>query len=225
MFDSDKSRAGTRNPNRMRPRVASPNPARAFTLIEITVVVLLVGILSALIIPEMRGTYEDALLRSTSRQLVDACQLAYSRAVSFNQPHRVRLDQRTHRYVVEKRIWDNGREDFLPLRDVPGCEGQLDARISILVRIAPEGSPGPAPAESSIEPNQSRNTDHEPPSTIGPSLIPDRQAPIADGLTFYSDGTAEAGEVLLEDRQGFRLLLRVNPITAQVRIVEPARSE
>jgi type II secretion system protein H len=204
----------------MKPHPPSRNALLGFTLIEITVVVVLIGILSAVIIPEMRGTYDDAILRSTSRQLMDAFHLAYSRAVSFNQPHRVRLDQRTHRYVVERRAWDNGREDFLPLQDLPGCEGQLDARISIRIRTAPEGSPAPTPAESSREAAQSQVADYEAPSTVNASPIADQQAPIADGLDFYPDGTAEAGEVLLEDRQGFRLLLRINPITAQVRIVE-----
>src|SRR5204863_8720326 len=54
-----------------------------FTLIELLVVIALFGILSAMIIPEMRGSYEEALLRSTSRQLVNVCNLAYSRAVSM----------------------------------------------------------------------------------------------------------------------------------------------
>jgi len=205
----------------MKPRASSRNLFRAFTLIELTVVIVLVGILSALILPEMRGTYEDAILRSTSRQLMDAFHLAYSRAVSLNQPHRVRLDQNSHRYVVEKRIWAGGREDFLPLRDVPGGEGDLDARISVRMRLAPEDVPGPAPAESSSGPGESRVADYEIPKTIAPSPRDDQRAAIADGLSFYPDGTAEAGEVLLEDRQGFRLLLRINPITAQVRIVEP----
>jgi type II secretion system protein H len=195
--------------------------SQAFTLIELTVVIVLVGILSALIIPEMRGTYEDAILRSTSRQLMDAFHLAYSRAVSFNQPHRVRLDQGTHRYVVEKRVWENGREDFLPLWDVPGGEGQLDARISIHMRTAPEDSSGPAPVEGMSGVGPSRNTAHQTETTGDSSSITDRQGPIADGLAFYPDGTAEPAEVLLEDRQGFRLLLRINRITAQVRIVEP----
>ena len=55
---------------------------RAFTLIEMMVVVLLISVLTALIIPEMKGTFEDALLRTTSRQLLDAFALASSRAVT-----------------------------------------------------------------------------------------------------------------------------------------------
>ena len=37
----------------------------AFTLIELMLVCLLIAILTAIIIPEMKGTYQDALLRSS----------------------------------------------------------------------------------------------------------------------------------------------------------------
>src|SRR6516162_8771785 len=43
-----------------------------FTLVELMVVIVLIGILSAMILPNMKGTYGDALLRSTSRELVNA---------------------------------------------------------------------------------------------------------------------------------------------------------
>jgi prepilin-type N-terminal cleavage/methylation domain-containing protein len=42
---------------------------RAFTLIELMVVIVLIGIMTAMIIPEMKGTFEEALLRSTAREL------------------------------------------------------------------------------------------------------------------------------------------------------------
>jgi len=69
-----------------------------FTLIELMVVFVLVGIMTAMIIPAMRGTYEDALLRSTSRKLVNVLNLASTRAIALNQPHRVRLDHKNGRY-------------------------------------------------------------------------------------------------------------------------------
>ena len=40
-----------------------------FTLVELMVVIALMGIMAAMIIPEMRGTYGDALLRSGARSL------------------------------------------------------------------------------------------------------------------------------------------------------------
>jgi prepilin-type N-terminal cleavage/methylation domain-containing protein len=179
----------------------SAHSLRAFTLLELTVVVILIGILSALIIPEMRGTYEEELLRSTSRDLIDAFHVAYSRAVSFNQLHRFHLNPATHRYTLERRVWDNGQEDFIPVRDVPGAEGQLDERISVRIHVSDSAAPMPADRGSSAS---------------SPS-------PSAEELSFYPDGTAEAAELLLEDRQGFRLLLRLNPATARVRILELPR--
>jgi type II secretion system protein H len=173
----------------------------AFTLIELTVVVALVAILSALIIPEMRGTYEDALLRSTSRELIDAFQLAGSRAVSFNQPHRFRFDPASHRYAVERQVSDDRRDDYAPVRDAAGAEGKLDARISVRIRSNPDASLSSAQSNG-----------------------PDNGAPDSGRLSFYPDGTADAGEVLLEDRDGFRLLLRINPVTTHVRVVELPRS-
>src|SRR6185503_4211867 len=48
-----------------------------FSLIELMVVIVLIGIMAAMIVPEMKGTYEEALLRATSRRLVDVFHLAY----------------------------------------------------------------------------------------------------------------------------------------------------
>ncbi len=181
---------------------------QAFSLVELMVVVILIGILAAMIIPEMKGTYEDALLRSASRDLVNAFSVAYSRAVSVNTPHRVRLDPRTGRYVVEMRA-RNPRQllDYVPLPDVPGAQGELDERLSIKIRRA----------------DQSGLDAREP----GPPLTAPTPGPESPGsgeaIQFYPDGTADAVEVVLRDRAGFGLALRLNPITARVRVLELPR--
>jgi type II secretion system protein H len=182
--------------------VKSPN-ARAFTLIELMIVIVLIGILSALIIPELKGGYQDALLRSTSRNLVNVFSIASSRAVSLNQLHRVRLDAKTGRYVIEKRTRETVQGDeFAPLKDVAEAEGALDTRISILLR-KPEEIRADAPE--------------------GASNVVAENGPALDTISFYSDGTADSAEVLLRDRQGFRLALRINPITSRVKLLELGR--
>lgn len=180
---------------------------RGFTLLELMVVIALVGLLSAMIIPEMKGTYGDALLRSTSRALVSVFSLASSRAISLGQTHRVRLDMESGRYVVEKRLRENGRRsEFIPARDLPGGEGLLDSRIAIEVR-------GPAdPAADQWE--------------SGPGAGAGTGAPAPGrglGIEFYPDGTAQAAEVRLRDRDGFRISLRVSPVTARVKIIDLGR--
>src|SRR3989442_2506424 len=77
-------------------------PAEAFSLIELMVVLALIAIVTALIVPEMKGTFDEALLRSTARQLVDALSLASSRAVTLNHPHLVRVDRKNGLYAVEE---------------------------------------------------------------------------------------------------------------------------
>jgi len=172
----------------------------AFTLIELVIVIVLIGIAAAVIIPEMKGGYQDALLRSTSRELVNVFSIASSRAVSLNQLHRVRIDPGTGRYVIERRTREtvNG-DEFKPLDDVSEAEGTLDKRISVRIHNM-EDSPD---ASSTGETSQPR--------------------PDLDAISFYSDGTADAAELLLRDRDGYRMALRVNPITAHIKILELGR--
>src|SRR6266496_3350704 len=74
---------------------------RGFSLVELIVVLMLIAIMMAMILPEMRGTFGDALLRATARKLVDVVNLASSRAITLNQVHRVWLDRKHTHYHVE----------------------------------------------------------------------------------------------------------------------------
>jgi type II secretion system protein H len=179
----------------------------AFTLVELMVVMVLIGIMTAMILPEMKGTYEDALLRSTSRELVSVCGVASSHAVSANQAFRLRLDRSTGHYSVERRGSDRGPAGrIVAAREVTGGEGKLDDRISVEIHQSADDATEVADQQSSQVP--SRRAEME---------------PRGDGITFYPDGTADASEIVLRDRDGFRLALRINPVTARVRIIELAR--
>src|SRR3954467_13272565 len=94
------------------------------------VVLLLIAIMTALIVPEMKGTYGDAVLRSSARKLIDAINLANSCAITLNQVHQVRLERKPARYVVEQKRQQGGRS-FVAVRDVSGTEGEIDSRISV----------------------------------------------------------------------------------------------
>lgn len=184
------------------------SPQLGFTLIELMVVIVLVGIMAAMIVPEMKGTYENALLRSTSRKLVSAFNLASSRAVALSEVHRIQLDPRNGRYLVERPVHEGeAGSGFVPVRDVPGAEGQLDTRISIELRADDESSAETAREESG--------------RSLAEEDAEKRQR--REVISFYPDGTADAREVLLRDREGFWLGLRINPITARVHVVELGR--
>jgi Tfp pilus assembly protein FimT len=158
------------------------------------VVIVIVSIMSAAIVAEMHGTFQDALLRSAGRELAAACNLASSRAISINRPHRIRLDRVAHRYFLEKSA--RGGSDFYPAQDTPGSSGTLDSRITFLIR-----EPGvDAPDDAGQEPSGNSNNTWE------------------EAVTFYADGTADARQIELSDRDGFRLALRINPVTSRVQI-------
>ena len=172
-----------------------------FTLVEMLVVVAIISIMSVAIVGELHGTYQDALLRATSRELAGAFQLASSRAISINRPHRIRIDRFSHRYFLERST--RGGTDFYPARDVAGNSGSLDSRIGI--RILEPGvnaldDAGQEPSGASANP------------VYFPSFRPEQ------AVTFYPDGTADDRRIELTDRDGFRLDLRINPVTARAQI-------
>jgi prepilin-type N-terminal cleavage/methylation domain-containing protein len=177
---------------------ATSSKSSGFTLIELLIVCLLIALFAALIIPNMRGTFEDALLRSSGRNLIDVMNLTYSRSVSLNQLHRLRFDKYTGHYVIEKQVGDGQEDsDFEPATEIAGFSGQVDSHISIELQ------------KSEIV--QSEDADAEPDE---PADTP------SDVICFYPDGTADARDILLRDRMGFRLALQVNPNTARVNVLE-----
>jgi type II secretion system protein H len=186
---------------RKRRQAAALHRSGGFTLVEMLVVVVVISIMSVAIIAQMHGTFQDALLRSTSRELASAFNLASSRAISINRPHRIRLDRVAHRYFLERST--RGGTDFLPVPGVPGGSGTLDSRIAIAIREPGVNSPDDAGEEP---PGDSGNPGGVP--SIGQE----------DAVTFYPDGTADARQIELADRDGFRLALRINPITSRVQI-------
>jgi prepilin-type N-terminal cleavage/methylation domain-containing protein len=201
------------------PSLATRPLTRAFTLIELMVVLVLIGILTAVMIPEMRGSYEDALLRSSSRELINVCHLAYSQAVSLNQVHRLKLDERTGKYFLEKRIRETELGgDFEQLKDVPGSEGTLDTRIKIQVRtVSEEPTIAPTADESATA------TEPPPASEPAPVEVNSPSPELNEGIAFYPDGSADGREIVLRDREGFHVGLRISPVTARIQIVELPR--
>lgn len=177
---------------------------RGFTLVEMLVVVVVIAILATVMVPSMRGTLEDALLRSSARQWVDVCGIAQSRAVSLNQIHRVRLDPATGQFFLERRVRGaRGGGGFVRVQDVPDGRGTLDERITVQRKNL----------EAESEPVEGLRSAAAPVEESSPPLA----------WIFHPDGTAEGGDLVMRDREGFGLMLQLNPVTGRVRLGEAPR--
>jgi Tfp pilus assembly protein FimT len=162
---------------------------------ELMVVLTLVAILSVAIVPEMKGGFEDAVLKASARQVIDLCNLANSRAVALGQVHRVRYVRSSRQWIVELQTSRSPRGgSFSPVRELQGSNTRGDPRIQLHIRT---GAPSSEAAELGNEP-----------------------APTAEGIAFYPDGTSDTAVIELTDRAGVKLELRLNPVTARFRKVE-----
>src|SRR3954464_11941493 len=66
-----------------------PSSRRAFTLIELMLVLLVIAIALGTVAPSLRGHSRTSKLRDTAEQFVTLTRLARTRAMSTGQPHRI----------------------------------------------------------------------------------------------------------------------------------------
>jgi len=178
-----------------------------FTLLELMVVLTLIAIMSAMIIPEMRGTNEEAVLRAATREMVCALDLASSQAAATGTERRARLDSQTGRFVIEQPSRETAGE-YEPVKDILGAAGEIDPRIAVqFVR------PDEDPADAADAAKEARERDPE-----------ENELP-QGAIRFFPDGTADARVIILTDRMGIKSILRVNPSTGRVRPMQPPKPE
>jgi type II secretion system protein H len=167
--------------------------ACAFTLVELLVVITVIAVLTGVMVAEMGGTYEDALLRTNARKLIDVCDAASNRAIAAQQAQVLKIDAASGHFAVRAKAREiDEKEAFL-------TEGDLDQRIGLKIRE-------PAHVEDS---DADESEQSEQPTELGTVM-------------FYPDGSADAREFTFRDRAGVEVVLRINPTTSRVRIVEMA---
>ena len=194
----------------------------AFTLIELMVVLALIAILSAVLLPEMRGSLAEVQLRSSARKLAEACDVAFSRSVATGRTLRLEWDRTAGKYRVihdpeESRPRTGSGTDVRaegPV-DFPGASGTIDPRITVdLHRLSAGAGNGIGNGNGSDGRRGGMPTGMDSRVATGAA---------ATAIEFRPDGTADASEFVLQDRAGFRLALRLNPITSRIRISELPR--
>ncbi len=87
---------------------------RAFTLVEVTVVLAIVVVLAAMIVPRYAGSLATAELKDSARQLQLSAQHARQYAVTHQRPCRIRLDVAANQYTLECQD-PEGQGRFVPV--------------------------------------------------------------------------------------------------------------
>lgn len=167
---------------------------RGVTLIELMVVLAIFAIVTATIVPEFAGTRDEARLRSTARRLVAALNLARSQAVTTLRIHRVSFDPAGRRFRLEVER-DGEHQGFGRATRLPETDGRVADGIAAEIR------PGK-------KLRRRRALAAEKGSTASHREV-----------RFFPDGTADSREILLRDRRGFGVLLRIDPVTGRTSAV------
>ena len=182
------------------------NRSQAFTLIELMVVIVIIGVMGALIIPEMSGTFGDSKIRSSARKIIQAAGLAQSRAVSINHEHRLQFDTENHKFSISRRMVDpNLGETFVPVSEISGSQGTWSDSVELTLQdsaVDPEEIPLPTWESSDPLFLQSQSTSSEPESYI----------------RFKADGSTSRKELVLKHSDGHGLVISILPATGRMSI-------
>src|ERR1043165_1920189 len=124
------------------------------------VVINVIAIVTGVMVLEMGGSYEDALLKSNARKLIDVCDAASNRAIAAHQAQILKIDAGSGKFVVKTKA--PAAEES----DAQVTQGELDKRIALMIRQPEREDPG----------DDAETTDGA------------GDAAKSDAITFYPDG-------------------------------------
>lgn len=170
-----------------------PRKPRAFTLIEIMVVVAIIAVLSAMVVPSLMGSYDKSTLQSESQRLFDTARYVQRMAV---------VKQRTIRLVlVPEDPEHDGRSSFhLELATTDLDEPETYSRVN-------GGAVKPV-----VLPEKVRLVDVQ----LNAGEFESATDEIA--LRFFPDGSSDGAVILIGDDQRVRSVI-VEPTTGRVELV------
>jgi type II secretion system protein H len=108
--------------------------SKGFTLTEMLVVLLIIGVLSSLSVPMLAGWWHDLEYRAAARRIVSIMREARSRAIMTNLEHRVEYDPEHRKYrmmqgnrPIDSKEWITVVYDWEPLAPCIRLEANINS--------------------------------------------------------------------------------------------------
>jgi prepilin-type N-terminal cleavage/methylation domain-containing protein len=94
-------------------------PPRGFTLVEMMLVFLLIGIMISIAIPRWRDVYSETSVHESSKMIIALADFAREKSVIEHRQYRLVLDKRERAYWLERQTTfpQTGTEAFEPSKD------------------------------------------------------------------------------------------------------------
>ena len=119
---------------------------KAFTLVEMILVLVLIGILASSVVVSFEGRQETHALRSAAQDLAATIRFAVREAAVANQSHRVVFDDAMSSYWVET-VAAGTKHEYKPVRGWAGQGRRLNEGVT-LVGVSSDGMTVEARAEA-----------------------------------------------------------------------------
>jgi len=133
---------GFRKGRGLRDCRAIPGVERGFTLFELLIVLVIIGLMSAVIVPALGHSIENSELRAATRDVASIFRFARSRAVSEKSPYVAIYSEEERRLVLFSEalldLYSQQRDKEYELQPRPACIYEFPRGIR-LQRVAEEG--------------------------------------------------------------------------------------
>jgi prepilin-type N-terminal cleavage/methylation domain-containing protein len=196
---------------------------RAFTLLELLLVLALLAIMAAFSWPALRGSMGGQNLRSAGDQVRTNWLRARTKAITSGEAMSFRYQPGTGRYRIEQRT----EQQILlaAFTASPGGAGQPGGGASSATAVQSGSPPAPVPPiEDKLPDGVSFGGSEVMADSRATRLAAeDRVRSMGDGswseaVLFYPDGTATAAQVVLVGARGRAIAIELRGLTGDVRV-------